>query len=73
MKVYCLSICALPLFAVMPVVSFRISELYGIVEVVLLPFIVYIVKPKQLGRGIVALIGFVILFITIFYNNLILS
>ncbi len=71
MKVYCLSICALPLFAAMPVVSFRISELYGIVEVVLLPFIVYIVKPKQLGRGVVTLIGFVILLITIFYNNLI--
>lgn len=72
MTVFCISLMSFPIFAVMPVVGFRISELYGIVEILLIPLLYYIFKPQIIARTIVILIALVMLCISIFYNKLIM-
>lgn len=55
----------------LPVLSFRVSELYGIVEIILYANIFYTIRPKWLSKLIVSFIGLTLLAIAIFYNKLI--
>lgn len=55
----------------LPVLSFRVSELFGIVEIVLFANIFYTIRSCWLSKIVVLGIGFVLLSITIFYNKLI--
>lgn len=71
-KIFAISLCSFPLFAIMPVISFRISELFGIVDIILIPSIIYILKPHWLSRIIVVLIGLLFILTTLFYNNILL-
>lgn len=70
-RVYALSIVSLIVFSPLPVFAFRVSELYGIVEIVLFPLLYYALKPKWASRLIVISIAFVMICITVFYNGLI--
>lgn len=72
MKIFCISLLSFPVFAVMPVIGFRVSELLGVVEIVLFPFIYYIFNPRIISRSIIVFFCFVILSISIFYNKLII-
>ena len=72
LKVEVLSIAAFVIFHSVPVVSMRINEFLGIVEVVLFPLLFYTVKPAWLGRVIVMLLAAVLLFISLFYNKTIM-
>lgn len=72
-KLFVISLCSFPLFAFMPVVGFRISELFGIVDIILIPFIIYIFKPIWLSKIIVILIGLLFILTTLFYNNILLA
>lgn len=71
-KIFALSLCSFPLFSFMPVISFRISELFGIVDIILIPLIMYIFKPVWLSRVIIVLIGLLFILTTLFYNNILL-
>lgn len=71
LKIYAMSIVSLIVLTPLPVLSFRVSELYGVVEVLLIPLMYYAVKPQWASRLIVAFIAFVIMSINIFYNDLI--
>ncbi|MEG1611120.1 MAG: EpsG family protein [Alistipes sp.] len=71
MNIFCISLMSFPLFAAMPVVGFRINELFGMVEILLFPMIYYIFRPKIMSKSIVVSIGCLILMISIFYNKLI--
>jgi hypothetical protein len=71
LKMQSFSLASFVFFSAMPVFAFRISELYGIVEIVTIPFIYYILKSKLLSRIIVVFIGLCLLLINIFYNKLI--
>ena len=51
-------------FASFPILSMRISELFGIVEIVAFPCIIFTIKPKYVGQSIV----FVVFVIEIVYN-----
>lgn len=73
MKVYCISLMAFPIFATMPVVGFRISELYGIVEIILIPLLYYVFTPRIVSRFIVIVIAMIVVFISVFYSKLIIS
>lgn len=55
--------------AFMPVLAFRISELYGIVEIVVLSCIFYTINPSWLGKTVVAIIGMATFLINAFYAD----
>jgi hypothetical protein len=44
-------------FAQMPILSFRLSELFGIVEIIMFSYIIYMVRPQWVGRVIVICIS----------------
>lgn len=71
-KIYAFSLFSLPAFSVMPVIAFRIGELFGIVEVILMPMIFYTIKEKLFPKFVVVSISFAILLFNIFYNEYIL-
>lgn len=54
----------------MPVLAIRISQLYGITEILYYTYIYYTVRPTWLSKCIVAVIGFSLLAINVFYNEL---
>lgn len=55
LKIYCIAAASFVLFSNIPVLAFRISELLGIVQIILMPLILYIVKPKYMALTIVIL------------------
>ena len=55
----------------LPVLSFRVSELFGIVEIFLFVNIFYTIKPCWVAKLVVLLIGFILMAIAVFYNKLI--
>lgn len=73
LKVYCISLFSFIVLADMPVFAFRISEIFGIVEIILFSNIYFTVKPAYISRSIVITIGFLFLIFNIFQNELLLS
>jgi hypothetical protein len=73
LKIEALSLASFILFSAMPVFSWRISELFGVVEIILIPLIYYVFKQKLFSTFIVTFIGLCILLINIFYAHLIIS
>lgn len=70
-KIYAISLFVLPGFSVMPVVAFRISELFGIVEVILVPLIYYLFIPTKYSKLLIFLLCLVVLLMNVFYNKFI--
>ena len=67
-KIYAISIAVLVLFSSVQVIAFRVSELYQVVEIVLIPMIVYAVKGNIfLKRMAVFAVGLAFLLINVFY------
>lgn len=72
LKIYGLSLFFLPLLASIPVFAFRLSELYGIVGIILIPMLYYVFSPKILSRILLVSFCFVLLLISVLYNQLII-
>ena len=70
LKIYTLSLTALPLFATLPVVAYRVYELLGVVEIILIPTLIYLIQPKKYAYITVIGYGFGQLMLSIFYNKL---
>ena len=70
LKMYVISLAALPLFASLPVVAYRIHELLGIVEIILIPTIVYLIKPVPVAYLAVCFYGLCQILLSLFYNHL---
>ena len=70
LNIYMLSLAAFPLFSALPVLSFRINELYGIVEILLFPLIYYTIKQKVYSKILVSLIATTFILINLFHNQL---
>lgn len=70
LKMMGLSIFTFLIFNRLPVLSFRLSELYGIVDIIIFAHIYYTIKPDIIARFIVAIIGFSLLATNIFYTQL---
>jgi len=68
-KIYCISLLAIPIFANIQTFGFRISELFGIVEIILIPLIYYSFKQIHFGRALVISIGSTIMLIIIYINK----
>ena len=71
LKIEILSLASFVLFYNLPVLAFRLSELLGVVEVILFPLIVYTIKPDYISKGIVCALAMFFLFIGIYYNQVI--
>jgi len=71
LKIEAFSLTSFILFSAMPVFAFRISELLGVVEIILIPFMYYAFKPKLLSTSIVVSAGLGLLLINLFYIKLI--
>lgn len=70
LKIYFLAIFIFIAFANTPAISSRISELMMVVEIILIPFLIYIFKQKNLATVMVMGIGFVFLSFALFYTKL---
>ncbi|WP_264566688.1 EpsG family protein [Flavobacterium sp. N3904] len=71
-KIYTIALSCFVIFSDIPVVSFRISELLSIVEIVLIPFLLYVFKEKKIAVLFPITIGLFMLLINLFYIKLIL-
>jgi hypothetical protein len=69
-KIYIFSVASFVLFADIPVFSFRISELLGVVEIILLPMIIYLIRQKILAYFLCFLFAFGALYMAIIYGGL---
>lgn len=69
-KIEALSLACFPGLAVLPVMAFRISELYGIVDIICMTYIYYTIKQESIAKITVSIIGISLLLISIFYNKL---
>jgi hypothetical protein len=71
-KIYCISLMTIPIFATMPVVAFRVNEFIGIIEIILIPLMFYVLRPVYFSRAVILFIGLCLMLIVLFYNKLIL-
>ena len=72
LKIEIISIAAFVSLYTLPVLAFRISELLGVVEIILFPLLCYTVKPAYVGKLVVTLVAVTFLFINIFYNSIVI-
>jgi hypothetical protein len=72
-KLYSWSLFFLVFLAGMPVMAFRINQLLCIVEIILWPFLLYILKEKYLAVVIVILTALGMMSIELLYNHLVLA
>lgn len=71
LKIYALSFLSYSLFAFLPVLAWRMRELYGVVEIVLIPYLVYTVKPVNVGKILVIVFAAMLCLTDLFVNRLI--
>ena len=65
-----MSLFTFPALSSLPVLSFRVSELYGISEIILFTSIYYTIRPAWLAKTIVITIGVALFCINVFYSEL---
>lgn len=73
LKIYSLSVASYVLFSDLPVLAVRISQLLGVVEIVLIPLIIYIFteRSRRIAILLPVIIGCVMLGLIVFYRKLI--
>lgn len=71
LKVYCCSLCSFLALSSLPIMAGRVSELFGIVEIVLFPMILCTIRPLAVGRGILVVFALGLLSLNLWYNDLI--
>lgn len=69
-KIYLLSLASLILLSDIPTLAFRLSELFQVIEIVLLPLFVYLFKSHYIGRIFVVTIAILISFVNISHVHL---
>lgn len=72
LKIYAISLAAFPALSAMPASAFRIQEFLGVVEIILIPMIVYLFRVRFIGYLAVILIAIGYLMLNLFYSKLIL-
>lgn len=71
LKIYIIAISILVLLSDIPALGARASELLMPVEIILIPFLMYIIKQKQLAIILIIVIGLLFLSLNIFYTSLV--
>ena len=71
-KLYVLSSFVFIIFSDIPALAFRLSEFLGIVEIILIPYLYYLLKDRLLGKVIVTSASLAFLALVLFYERLII-
>jgi hypothetical protein len=69
LKAYVMAIVFMLLFASLPVFGLRTSDLFGMVEIILLPFLFYLFKEKYLVLLFLTIFGLLIMSLDLYYND----
>lgn len=72
LKIYILGIISFVLLADIPDFAFRVSQFLLIVEIILIPLMIYTFKQKKIAYIFPAFIGLIFLFLNLFYAKLVL-
>ncbi len=68
-RIYGISVFLYMAFSFIPTLAIRSSELFGIIEILMLPAIIYGVRPRRVGIILVALYIFEVIMVNILYNT----
>lgn len=71
LKLYVIGVVSYLLFADIPAFTVRISEFFQIVEIILIPLLVYAFKDKRIGIWLPIGIGVIFITLNLFYSGLI--
>jgi hypothetical protein len=69
-KIYIIGLISFLLFSDITVISFRISELFYVVEIILFPMLIYLFKPIKMSKIIFIGILSIFIYINLFYTKL---
>ncbi len=69
-KIYAFSILSFISLSPLPVLAGRVSQLLGVVEVLLVPYGIYILKPKYAALGLVVFFALMIMYKQLYYSDL---
>ncbi len=72
-KIYAISLFSFLVLAKMPVFAFRVQELLGVVEILLIPYLMFTLRSKVAGKFAVIAIALVFLLFDLFYLELIVD
>jgi hypothetical protein len=70
LNIYAISLFMYPALAAMPVMAVRVSEFLGVVEIILIPLVYYVFRPRYVGTLIVLVWSFGILMVNLFKSKL---
>lgn len=70
LKIFAFSYVAYTMLSFIPVFAYRISEFYGITELLLMPLVVYTVKPEWVARTFLIAVFAYITYLDVFKNEL---
>lgn len=71
MKIFACSLISFTALSFLPVMAFRINELYGAIEIFFFPFLIYTVRPLWLGKSLIAAYTILMFSVDILLNELI--
>lgn len=72
LKIMGISLGCFFMFASLPVLSGRLYELFGVVDIILIPNVIYIFKPRYISKIFVFAIGLISFFMDVFVYELII-
>jgi hypothetical protein len=70
-KIYCFSIFCFIALADLPVLAGRLNQLLGVVEMIVVPFLVYVLTPRYFSVIVATLFGVLIMYKQLFYSGII--
>lgn len=70
LKIMGISIASLVIFSALPVFAFRVSELFGIVDIIIITSIYYTLKPSYFSKFVIVVMNAAIFLLSIVYNGL---
>ncbi len=69
-KIYFFSVLAFIGFSALPVLAGRVSQLLGVVEIILVPYGIYILKPKYVAAVLFVIFALLIMYKQLYYSDL---
>lgn len=71
-KIYVISISFYYILSFNPAFAGRINDMFGIVEIILFPMIMFLFTPKILPRLLIFTLSSMFLFLNLYYNKIII-
>jgi hypothetical protein len=69
LKIYVISITLMVLFASLPAFGLRIADIFGIVEIILLPYVFYLLDKKYIMLAALFMFGLILMSLDLLYNH----